>query len=288
MSKFLIISIISTSFILTANANPPDEVRREVLRSFSKLMQQNARGDEKQVTLSETTGFEDLLQQKQKDFEECRQKYKTKIKEDSEKLEQLRKDAPMSVPDFHEKAQQQANSLASRCKAIKAEIGQIRNNKSVLEAFSAVPNGKKFGPVIRCYQIGQNWTEFNSCSKELSETANIHCTQSGGCWFRAGSVVAEQSKGYVRKLKISGVNFWGTTGFDKQFLQAFMSNYDIDRLEPVMEKKQYWFGNDSPYYTSYKYEGSGWKVKLYPTGEDDDKKPVVIFSFTSDSSSYKF
>lgn len=66
MSKFLIISIISTSFILTANANPPDEVRREVLRSFSKLMQQNARGDEKQVTLSEATGFEDLLQQKKK------------------------------------------------------------------------------------------------------------------------------------------------------------------------------------------------------------------------------
>ncbi|MCD8338929.1 MAG: hypothetical protein LUC43_01815 [Burkholderiales bacterium] len=75
--------------------------------------------------------------------------------------------------------------------------------------------------------------------------------------FCAGPVWAMlDNQNTVQMLYIGNPQFFGTSTFDKNFLDAFMKSYKIEYLDPVFID----LPPDGGQY--YKYEGDGWLVKL--------------------------
>ena len=216
----------------------------------------------------------------------CRQEYKDLVATTNEELRKLKEKAPSNFPTIYKQKQNKLKQKADSCKKIKKSLESAKDfDRRALPAKQAQAI-QKSGPQFRCFQLGQNWSEFEACAKsigyepQLAETKNkeIAFTVSGN---KIGALLDETY--HVKFLQFDGGDFWGTTRFDNHFLQAFVNNYNIDELTPDSKPNPLAIlgANVGPV-VYYKGNISGGTIEITP-----DYLRVIVEK-TSPNSGYKF
>lgn len=176
--------------------------------------------------------------------------------------------------------QELLNNKASECKQIKKDLEDAPTyEKQILDA----PSGKKVGPVLRCFQLGQNKAEVLQCGKRLGFHES-HYVPELGLWMLTPNKKAEDFPDHplrvflkdqfenkvlvilssnnftVTRIEIFGTHFWGTNQFNKTFLQAMQKNYGFTLLPQVQ------YLTETDVMTWYGHEDDGWNIEVFPEG----------------------
>lgn len=113
--------------------------------------------------------------------------------------------------------------------------------KKRIEEYLNAYIGKKIGPSLRCYRLGQNLHEFTSCSKELGFSHDQIVYDPNGILgfsytaqdlMQGRSVVAycDPESHRIARIDLSGPSFFGIGIIDEDFIKAYMEKYDIPSL----------------------------------------------------------
>jgi hypothetical protein len=187
----------------------------------------------------------------QTDLDNCRAEYKALLANSKAQLETLQKVENFNLRNFKEKKlefQKAANAKAVICKQFKADfekqarkVEQIRKEELESPMYQAMiaPAGKKVGPKIYCFQLGQNWEEFKACSLSLGIEPYLEYDN-----FQSGSLTAyfSSESHRINRIDIQGRKFWGTSNFDKLFRKKLkwylgVEDWDLDFIRDVYEAK---------------------------------------------------
>ena len=214
-------------------------------------------------------------------YSDCKADYQKIAEEAQKKLDSLVLQDKETKQIILEHQQRRLDTQAKLCKSLKKE--EIALDSEIRGA----KQGKKYGPVLRCYQLGQNWSEFQNCSQSLGIEATLHVFKNG-IELRAGKVGEEKdhrelvtasldANHYVKSISIHHPKFFGASTFNETFLRAFMHKHEIPHLE---ERNV-----PNPFFPSlpmerYVYSTDGW-------GITNEKKEKYV-SRRDDSSNYKF
>lgn len=178
------------------------------------------------------------------EFEEqlntCRQEYKDLVSKTNAELNKLKTKAPPNFPEIYKQKQNILKKKADSCKNIKGQLEFVKDFEAKTQSIRTAPATDKVGPKFRCYQLGQSWSEFESCSKSLgmkpefgeSVTKNIIFVTETNALGESAVVAQIDDSYHIAYFQFEGNKFWGTNSFNNHFLQAFVDNYDIDELVP--------------------------------------------------------
>lgn len=220
-------------------------------------------------------------EQLEKQLDTCRQQYKRLVNTTNEELKILKKQAPVNLPEIYKQKQNEIKNKAAVCKKIKQEAEDAKKREDeearkfaeITSPIVNAPAGQKIGPKFRCLQLGQNWSEFKTCTQSIGYSPEIKFTNNGYVFRTSNEVVTAviDQNHHVIALEISGDGFWGTKSFDEDFLNAFMEHYGIDRLTPEIEQDQlkarlytHFLGDAAlGHLTFYKGEIEGGSVRIY-------------------------
>lgn len=225
----------------------------------------------------------------------CRQEYKDLVATTNEELNKLKAKAPSNFPTIYKQKQNLLKKKADGCKDIKKQIEFVKNFEARTQSVRNAPVGEKVGPQFRCYQLGQNWSEFESCSNSLGMKPEITESLAKTIIFvtpeinRMGdrAVVAQlDDSNHIISFSFEGNEFWGTSSFDNHFLQAFVDNYDIDELvaDYLSSSPKLLEFNLGPRKSRLYYKGniSGGTIEIIPDYS------IVKVKRTQANSGYKF
>lgn len=216
----------------------------------------------------------------------CRKEYKDLVSRTNAELEKLKTKAPENFPSIYKKKQDELKQKANSCKQIKSDLTYIKSFEQRTALIRQAQPSQKTGPKLRCFQLGQNWSEFENCARAIGYGAEITETKDKTVVFKVadGSVLARlDNNHYINKFEFNGGAFWGATAFDQHFLQAFVNNYNIPELIP----DQYYNPVTSqifniPPIPYYKGNIQGGTIEIIPSALR------IIVEKTSGSSGYKF
>ena len=165
----------------------------------------------------------------------CRQEYKNLVEATNSELNKLKAQAPSNFPTIYKQKQNLLKNKADGCKKIKKQIEYIKEFEIKTQPVRTAPVGKKIGPKFRCFQLGQNWSEFEACAKSIGYEPQVTETKKNEVAFTLSGYKIDallDETYHVKFMQFYGGEFWGTTHFDRHFLQAFVDNYNIDELIP--------------------------------------------------------
>lgn len=172
----------------------------------------------------------------------CRQEYKELVNTTNKELQELKNKASADLPNIYKQKKGKMKEKADSCKKIKQQIEVAKEFESRTASIRNTGPGEKVGPQFRCLQLGQNWSEFEACTRSIGYTSEIANDESSEAENKflfnvpGKSITALLDKNnYIKEFKIKGGDFWGTKVFDEDFLQAFMRNYRIPELIPEQE-----------------------------------------------------
>lgn len=156
-------------------------------------------------------------------------------------------------------------------KKLAAQQQADREKQEFINRIWTAPAIEKYGPVLRCLQLGQTAQEFTNCGQQLGYSvperkdtfllAQLRISRSElgiilGTDFRNRIVAKLSDKDYhVEAIWIYGTEFWGTNAFSDQFLRAMMQNYGFILL-PQMEEI------NGQLLSYYKHEADGWMISV--------------------------
>ena len=216
----------------------------------------------------------------------CRHEYKQLVATTNEELKKLKAKGPANFPAFYKEKEQALQEKADSCKQIKRQVAETKKfEQANLAVVAPMQAGSKFGPKFRCLQLGQNWTEFQTCARSLGYAPRLSKTTKGTLAFTVAdrTIWANvDSNYYINRLMIDGGDFWGAKIFDQHFLNAFVENYEISELVHdllAIEVTTAFKIPPIPYYKGNIQHGT---VVIFP-----DKQRVIIEKATKDSG-YKF
>ena len=241
-------------------------------------------------------------------LDQCRFDYKTMAANLQKKIDEKIKQGG-SVQSIKSKIvseyQDRLNEKANECKTLK-EI--LEKAPIVEETILNAPSGEKLGPILRCFQLGQNKKEVLQCSKSVGyqeypfvpsesylamrfvmqlahiEQESTYDNPFFVTYLRSNNggeeiIVRHSGKDFtVNKIEIYGTDFWGASQLDKTFLTEMQKNYHF-LLLPRSE-----WANEYTTMTTYFHEDDGWNIGVYP----ETLPPLVVVVKTVHSSKLKF
>lgn len=172
----------------------------------------------------------------------CRQEYKNLVNKTNEELKELKRKAPLNFPEIYKQKQKELKQKADSCKQIKQEAENVKQFEIQIAPIENTQVGHKFGPKFRCLQLGQNWSEFEACSKSLGYAPEIKRNNRKQTSHKFMFATSDESvfaslneNNYIEQIEIRGGKFWRAKEFDENFLRAFMQSYGINELIPDKE-----------------------------------------------------
>lgn len=178
---------------------------------------------------------------------QCKAKYKyeslirdqcgTLIWQSQYSIDQKAKACKKIKSDLNNAPQIIAQRQAARAKA----AAEAQAEKKRIEEYLNADLGKKIGPSLRCYRLGQNLHEFSYCSKELGFSHDQIVYDPNGIFgfsytaqdlMQGRSVVAycDPESHRIARIDLSGPSFFGIGIIDEDFIKAYMKKYDIPSL----------------------------------------------------------
>lgn len=229
----------------------------------------------------------------------CRQEYKNLVNETNKELKELKRKVPVNFPEIYKQKQKELEQKADSCKQIKQEAENVKRFEIQIAPIENTQVGHKFGPKFRCLQLGQNWSEFEACTKSLGYTPEIKGNNRKQTSHKFMFTTSDESvfaslneNKYIEQISIRGGKFWRTKEFDENFLRAFMQSYGINELIPDKENDPELMtilpiiaafgGLNKVSLDIYKGEFSGGKVKINPGAK------FISIKRTPPASSYTF
>lgn len=229
----------------------------------------------------------------------CRQEYKNLVNETNKELKELKRKVPVNFPEIYKQKQKELEQKADSCKQIKQEAENVKRFEIQIAPIENTQVGHKFGPKFRCLQLGQNWSEFEACTKSLGYTPEIKGNNRKQTSHKFMFTTSDESvfaslneNNYIEQIAIRGGKFWRTKEFDENFLRAFMQSYGINELIPDKENDPELMtilpiiaafgGLNKVSLDIYKGEFSGGKVKINPGAK------FISIKRTPPASSYTF
>ena len=229
----------------------------------------------------------------------CRQEYKNLVNETNKELKELKRKVPVNFPEIYKQKQKELEQKADSCKQIKQEAENVKRFEIQIAPIENTQVGHKFGPKFRCSQLGQNWSEFEACTKSLGYTPEIKGNNRKQTSHKFMFTTSDESvfaslneNNYIEQIAIRGGKFWRTKEFDENFLRAFMQSYGINELIPDKENDPELMtilpiiaafgGLNKVSLDIYKGEFSGGKVKINPGAK------FISIKRTPPASSYTF
>lgn len=229
----------------------------------------------------------------------CRQEYKNLVNETNKELKELKRKVPVNFPEIYKQKQKELEQKADSCKQIKREAENVKRFEIQIAPIENTQVGHKFGPKFRCLQLGQNWSEFEACTKSLGYTPEIKGNNRKQTSHKFMFTTSDESvfaslneNNYIEQIAIRGGKFWRTKEFDENFLRAFMQSYGINELIPDKENDPELMtilpiiaafgGLNKVSLDIYKGEFSGGKVKINPGAK------FISIKRTPPASSYTF
>lgn len=196
---------------------------------------------------------------------QCRAEYKSTISDYDSQISNCKKRYPYPNQQkaqcgyLIEQAQYYVDRKAKDCKKIKASLNDApkiiaqrqadrakaaakeQAEKKRIDEYLNAYIGKKIGPSLRCYRLGQNLHEFAYCSKELGFSRDQIVYDPEGIFgfsytaqdlMQGRSVVAycDPESHRIARIDLSGPSFFGIGIIDEDFIKAYMKKYDIPSL----------------------------------------------------------
>ena len=173
------------------------------------------------------------VQLAEKEFNSCKREYQDLVGKINSELRGLKAEASFDFPAIYKKKQDEVALKAKACKRLKADLEEQRTLEIKAASLLQIPPEEKTGPKFRCFQLGQNWSEFDACAKSLGYSPRLAESTKNELLFTVneGVITAKPDKnGYIVNIQFDGGDFWGTSIFDNHFIQAFVDHYDITGL----------------------------------------------------------
>ena len=172
----------------------------------------------------------------------CRQEYKNLVNKTNEELKELKRKAPVNFPEIYKQKQKELEQKANSCKQIKQKAENVKQFETQIAPIENTLVGNKVGPKFRCLQLGQNWSEFEACTKSLGYVPEIRNNNRKRTSHKFMFSVSDESifafldeNNYIEQIDIHGGKYWRAKEFDENFLRAFMQSYGINELVPAKE-----------------------------------------------------
>ncbi len=222
----------------------------------------------------------------EKEFNSCKLEYKNLVDRVNSELKALKEKASPDFPEIYKKKQIEITQKANECKKLKEVLEMERKLEAKAAPLRQTPPGEKLGPQFRCFQLGQNWSEFEACAKSLGYSPRFSESKTKEVVFAVNERVVKtelDGNGYIAKIQFAGGDFWGTSSFDNHFIQAFIDHYRITDLsvDQMFNTPGAMALGIMPM-TYYKGNIQGGTIRIIPDLKD------VLVEKTATNSGYKF